>query len=359
MPEGLSIKYLKRRDTALVEMLDTIFDGVYIVDRQRRILFWNHGAEEITEFPAAEVTGRRCADNILNHIDEDGRPLCRQGCPLTESLRTGIHVRRKVFPRMKSGIRLPVLTHVAPIHDAAAKIIGAIEVFRDIRQEEEFRLLQEKFNSLIHRYVSTTTFDEVMARAQADGRATSQRRDLTVLFLDVVGFTGFTESHASEQVIGMLNDVFGVCEAVITECHGDIDKFIGDAVMAVFVDPNDAVRAAERILGQALPHLNAAGAAEGREPIAVRIGMSSGNVIQGDIGTVDRRDLTVIGDVVNIAARIQAATPPNSIAASEATVSRLRTPTVFRPAGKVPVRGKRHLVPLYQHIGFSTPAARA
>jgi class 3 adenylate cyclase len=157
----------------------------------------------------------------------------------------------------------------------------------------------------------------------------------------------------------MLNDVFGVCEAVITECHGDIDKFIGDAVMAVFVDANDAVRAAERILGQALPHLNAARAAEGREPIALRIGMSSGTVIQGDIGTVDRRDLTVIGDVVNIAARIQAATPPNSIAASEATVSRLRTPTAFRPAGEVPVRGKRHLVPLYQHTGFSTPAARA
>ena len=345
----ISPEYLGREDTPLNQMLNSMFDGVYIVDRKRRILFWNRGAEEITGYAPAEVIGRRCSDNILNHIDEDGSLICRKSCPLSQVLRTGEHVRRKVYPLRKTDGRIPIMTHVAPIRDSENKIIAAIEVFRDISQEEAFRVLQEKFNALISKYVSSTTFEDVIDRARSGQDARSSKRDLTVLFLDIVNFTGFSETHPPEDAVQMLNDVFGMCEVITRECHGDIDKFIGDALMVVFVDANDAVFAARKILYEGLPRLNARRAHEGKDATAVRIGMNSGNVIQGDIGTTARKDLTVIGDVVNTAARIQAATAPNTIAVSEATLARLRDPARFRPAGQTSMKGKRQAVSVFTY----------
>jgi PAS domain S-box-containing protein len=354
--EELSIEYLQRRDTVLAVLLDTIFDGVYIVDTTRTIIFWNRGAEEITGFSADEVAGRRCADNILNHIDPDGTLLCSASCPLAKTLETGAPLRVKVYTRHKSGRRLPVMTHIAPIRNKEGNIIAAIEVFRDISKEEEFRLLQEKFSAVISKYVSSTTFDEVMSQVRSGVERVPQVRDLTVLFLDVVGFTSFTERHCPEEAVNMLNDLFGICEVITRECHGDIDKFIGDSVMAVFVDANDAVSAAEKILYSALPKMNAMRTIEDKEAISVRIGINSGNLIQGDIGTIERKDLTVIGDVVNTASRIERESDPNTMFISEATFSRLKNPEKFIFDKKVQVKGKRQPVPIFR---YAAPAEEA
>ena len=267
--------------------------------------FGNQGAEKITGYSAAEVTGRRCADNILNHIDADGNLLCRGGCPLLKAIRAGQEIEAKVYPLHKDGHRFPTLTHVAPIRDEKGKIVAGIEIFRDITIEEDFRHLQEKFNTLIKKYVSATTFEEVMTQAQAGTAVSSCMRDLTVLFLDIVGFTTFSETKSPEEVVTMLNEVFGVCEVITCKCHGDIDKFIGDCVMAVFIDANDAVDAACQILYGALVRMNVLRQERGQEPVHIRIGINSGHVIQGDVGSAERKDLTVIGDVVNAASRIQ------------------------------------------------------
>lgn len=349
MTEALTLDALSSPESALGRLLNTMFDGVYIVDRQRRIRFWNRGAEEVTGYPATEVIGRPCADGILNHVDEAGRPICRRSCPLTETFRTGRPVSRKVYPLRKQGGRVPVVTHVAPIRNAADRIIGAVEVFRDVTSEEDLRILQEKFQDLIRQYVSSATLEEVMDRVRSGGAGTSRLRELTVLFLDIVGFTSFSERHPPEEVVTLLNQVFGVCELLSREWHGDIDKFIGDAVMAVFTDANDAVAAAAAILHGGLPRLNAERAQGGREPVAIRIGMSSGNVIQGNVGTTSRKDLTVIGDVVNTAARIQALIPPNCLAISEATLARLRQTSRFVPAGTASAKGKRQPVAVFHY----------
>jgi len=76
MKEEVSIESLGRKDTVMGNILDSIFDGVYLVDKGRRIIFWNRGAEIITGYQAEEVRGRRCAEDILNHIDENGNLLC-------------------------------------------------------------------------------------------------------------------------------------------------------------------------------------------------------------------------------------------------------------------------------------------
>jgi two-component system sensor histidine kinase ChiS len=161
--------------------------------------------------------------------------------------------------------------------------------------------------------LSTATMDEVQDQLQGTTEAKARVRELTVLYLDVVGFTSFSERNPAEAVATMLNELFGVCEVITRECHGDIDKFIGDAIMAVFIDANDAVAAGRKVLSAVL-RLNETRQARGLEGIRIRIGINSGSVIQGEIGTSSRKDVTVIGDVVNTAARIESATEPLRIA---------------------------------------------
>ena len=238
------------------------------------------------------------------------------------------------------------MTHITPIRDNSGSIVGAIEVFRDISKEEELRILQEKFKTLIQKYVSTATLDKVMEHAQSGREGAAQIRDLTILHLDVVDFTPFSEKHPPQEVSRMLNDLFEICATITRECHGDIDKFIGDAVLVVFADANDAVLAARKILAM-LNDLNEQRRAGGQEPIHVRIGINSGNVIQGDIGAADRRELTVLGDPVNTAARIQEVSGTDSVAISEATFSRLSASAEFAFSQNVRVKGKEQEVPIY------------
>jgi class 3 adenylate cyclase len=286
---------------------------------------------------------------LLDHIDEGGKLLCKTSCPLVDVLSTGTHIREKIYPLHKSGKRFPVMTHVAPIMDDEGTIVAAIEVFRDITEHEEFRILQEKFQRIIKKYVSARTYEEVMEQVYSGSESKARVRDLTILYLDVVGFSTFSEQNPPEKIAEMLNHVFGICEVITRECHGDIDKFIGDAIMAVFVDANDAVCAGERILA-ALAHLNTMRNDEGDEPVSVRVGINSGNVVQGDIGTFERRDLTVIGDTVNTASRIQSIAEPNTIIISEATYSRLKDQRTFVSEGNVLVKGKKQPVAIFKHI---------
>jgi len=313
-----------KQDSHLTKLLDSIYDGVYIVDLKRRIIFWNQAAEAMTGFSKAEVMGKCCGDNILNHIDENGMLLCRAACPILQVFKDDVSVEAKVYPKSKSGKRFPVQTHISAIHDEDGKIVAAIEVFRDITLAENYRILQEKFNNLIKKYVSTTTYTDIRDRLETDVHQNQPRiLDLSVFYLDIVNFTGFSESNPPDEVVKLLNELFGICEVITRECYGDIDKFIGDAIMAVFNDANDAVRAALQIVNTSLPEMNQIRLDNNEQPIAVRIGINSGLVLQGDIGTQDRKDLTVIGDVVNIAARLEKSSAANHVMISEATYSRL------------------------------------
>ena len=112
-------------------LLDNLYDGVYFVNRERQITLWNKAAERITGFTKAEVLGKRCADNLLRHVDDRGNSLCEGACPLSYTLLDGQPRSASVFLHHKNGHRLPVAIGVAPITDHQQKIIGAVEIFRD------------------------------------------------------------------------------------------------------------------------------------------------------------------------------------------------------------------------------------
>jgi len=131
------------------QMLDHLAEGVYFVDRERQILYWNRTAEEISGYPASEVVGRSCHDGILDHRDEHNIALCEAHCPLVKSMETGRSVEKRVFLKRRDGLRLPVNVRVVPIRDDQGEIVGAVEVFHDVSAELEVERLNEELKQLV------------------------------------------------------------------------------------------------------------------------------------------------------------------------------------------------------------------
>ena len=113
------------------ELLDNFLNGIYFVDTDRRITYWNKGAERISGYTASEVVGHKCSDNILIHVDEQGRQLCMIDCPVAHTLDDQRVREAAVFLHHKAGHCVPVAVQVIPIRDASSLVIGAAEVFQD------------------------------------------------------------------------------------------------------------------------------------------------------------------------------------------------------------------------------------
>ena len=113
------------------QLFDNLYDGVYYVDRDRKIVFWNQGAERISGLNAAEVVGKTCGEQVLDHLDQNDFHLCANRCPLVHAVETGEPTVGRVWLRHRDGWRIAVDVHIMPVHDTGGRIIGAVEVFRD------------------------------------------------------------------------------------------------------------------------------------------------------------------------------------------------------------------------------------
>lgn len=110
-------------------ILSYLDEGVYYVDRDRQILYWNHGAERLTGYGAKEVVGRHCQDNLLEHVLDDGTCLCLEKCPLAATIEDGQCRKANVFLHHKQGHRVPISVQTLPVKDNDGATLGALEVF--------------------------------------------------------------------------------------------------------------------------------------------------------------------------------------------------------------------------------------
>ncbi|EOS21244.1 hypothetical protein C806_04560 [Lachnospiraceae bacterium 3-1] len=183
-------------------------------------------------------------------------------------------------------------------------------------------------------------------------------KDIAVLFVDIRGFTSLSESLPPEQIVEILNAYLELVAQVIAKYQGTLDKFIGDAAMAVFNSPIDledyefrAVCAALELCGKA-SNLNEMCKKEYGKQVTFGIGIQCGEAVIGNIGCEMRMDYTAIGDTVNTAARLEGAASSGQILISREMMQRLRGRIKTRFAGEYTLKGKRHAVPTYAVEGI-------
>ena len=214
---------------------------------------------------------------------------------------------------------------------------------------------KRQVTQLFSRYVSKDVFDQVLANpalAELGGR----RRTMSVLFSDMRGFTAMTERGDPEALVAQLNEYFSRMVEAVFAHHGTVDKFVGDMVMALFGAPLDDADHADHAVAtavemvRALDVLNARWVQEGRPALGIGIGVNSGEMIAGNIGSASIRSYTVIGDAVNLGARLESLNKEHgtTIIISAATVALLKAPPPMRPLGSVVVKGKSVAVEIFE-----------
>ena len=265
-------------------VLENLSDGVYFVDRQRRILYWNSGAERITGFTKEEVLGRRCKDNILNHCDEAGTVLCAHHCPLLATMLDGDQREAHVYLHHSDGHRKPVCIRASPIRDADGRIVGAVETFHDdsalfdSRQralELEQASMVDPLTGVGNRRLGKATLAGLMTQFDTYGRS------FGVLFADIDGFKLVNDRFGHEigdealrAVARTLSDTSRTSDAVVRWGGDEFLLLVADARQSTLELISERVRA--------LVERSELMTADGRVPLTVSVGATV--VIRGDTG---------------------------------------------------------------------------
>jgi adenylate cyclase len=243
---------------------------------------------------------------------------------------------------------------------------GNFNITLPVASRDELGMLTDSFNRMARslrekemikraftRYVAREVVEEILKNPE-NMALTGERREVTVLFCDVRGFTPLSERLSPEEVVLLLNDFYNLMIETTFKHDGTLDKFLGDAVMAVFgaplAHPDHSARAIRTALAmqEGIVGLNERRARDGKEPIAVGIGVSAGEAVAGTVGTEDRMEYTVIGDSVNLAARLESNAKPGQILISHRTYERVRDLVDARPLGRIRVKGKEEEVEVYE-----------
>jgi adenylate cyclase len=214
---------------------------------------------------------------------------------------------------------------------------------------------KRKMKRLFGQYVSKDVYEQLVANPDL-ARLGGQRRQMTVLFSDIRGFTTVSEKGQPEEIVAILNEYFTRMVEIVFAHKGTLDKFVGDMVMALFGAPLDDPHHAEHAVDAALEmirelhRLNEKWAAEGRPALDIGIGVSTGPMIAGNIGSEAIMSYTVIGDAVNLGARLESLNKEygTRIIISEATRDALPGRYLFRPLGDVVVKGKTRPVAIFE-----------
>jgi adenylate cyclase len=238
--------------------------------------------------------------------------------------------------------------------DNKAEAIGCLLVFEDISQEKRLR-------STMARFLPKEVSDRLLEQREQSLGGTLQTA--TILFSDIRKFTEFSERNGPQKTVQMLNDYFTVMYEQITKHNGILDKYIGDAIMAVFgvpfgspVDADNAVQTSISMV-IALKDFNATRSELELEPIEIGVGINTGEVVSGNIGSNKRMDYTVIGDGVNLAARLEGATKiyKTPILLSKGTRNSLTKEFAMRELDWLRVKGKDEPVAIFEVLDVMEP----
>ncbi|HSQ35762.1 MAG TPA: diguanylate cyclase, partial [Candidatus Binatia bacterium] len=184
---------------SLKKLLEEVDDGVYFTDRQRKITFWNKGAERISGFSKDDVLGKKCSDNILIHVDQQGRSLCSGMCPLAKTLLDRQNRLVHIFLHHREGHRVPVRVRVFPILDKKQQVIGAAELFSDSSEKMDLRSRLEEFRELAMFDPLTGVFNRRSTENTLYSRLEELKRfdwPFGIIFFDIDDFKAVNDDYS-------------------------------------------------------------------------------------------------------------------------------------------------------------------
>jgi adenylate cyclase len=328
-------------------ILRSTSDGIVTLDAQDTILTANEAALRIFEHAREEVVNRPAGEFfkgddvwVLQNIDK---------------VRNGGNREITVGAELKLDKKDPTSVNLAvnPLLDAEGEHLGSMIVLEDITSEKRMK-------NTMARYMSPAVADQLLAGGESVLGGKDQK--VSILFSDVRDFTTVSEALGARETVSMLNQYFERMVDVVLSNRGVLDKFIGDAIMALFGvpfngerDADDAVRVANGMF-RALSLLNAQRVAGGVDAIGIGVGISTGVVVVGNIGSPKRMEYTVIGDPVNLASRLEGVTKTygSKVLISEATRLELKEQHLLREIDLLRVKGKHEPVAIYEAMDHFT-----
>ncbi|HBL15897.1 MAG: guanylate cyclase [Elusimicrobia bacterium GWA2_69_24] len=325
-------------------ILKSLSNGVVTLNAERKVVKVNNAAQKMLKLRLEDAAGRPAAEVFAG----EGNAWVLQSLDrVVASGKTDVSVDVEI--RLATGEVVSSNLSAVPLVDVQGAAIGYMLIIEDITTEKRVK-------STMARYMTKEVADKLLQGGEEALGGTSQVA--SVLFSDIRSFTTISEQLGARETVIMLNAYFTEMIDVIFKYKGILDKYIGDAIMAVFgapfAGPNDAenaVRAATDMI-RALRAHNAKRVAAGIPEIKIGIGISTGELISGNIGSLKRMDYTVIGDTVNLASRLEGTTKfyRAPIIYCESTMEKIRGKMRSREVDRIRVKGKKKPVVIYEGL---------
>lgn len=343
-----------------VSILESMTNGVITLNAEEKIVTCNAAGLRMMKLRAEELVDRAAEAffagpnawvmEMVRKVEEKLRGIANQ--PMRR--RADRHAPQESVvdaPLTFGGDTFSVNLTVLPLIGIAGNKLGSMIMVEDISTEKRIK-------STMARYMDPSLAERVLQAGQ--DILGGHSGDATILFSDIAGFTSLTEELGAQETVGLLNEYFTLMVDCVQQEGGMLDKFVGDAVMAVFGTPlahdDDADRAVRTAIAmiRALEGYNSRRRGENRHGIDIRIGINTDVIVSGNIGSPKRMDYTVIGDGVNLASRLEGACKAYGahILVSEATFSRLRGTYRSREVDRLVVKGKSQPVAAHEILEY-------
>ncbi len=327
-------------------MLESMSNAVVTMDEDGKIVTCNAAGLRIMKVEQGDIIGKK-ADKFFTGKNAW---ILEKIARVTETSESDIVMDSEMEFDSKE---LSINTTVLPLLDAKKNKLGSMIMMEDISSEKRVK-------STMARYMDPSLADQLVGGGEE--MLGGQSKEATVLFSDIRGFTTLTEELGAQGTVQLLNEYFTIMVDCIQAEGGMLDKFIGDAIMAIFGTPfahedddDRALRCACAMMAE-LNVFNIDRVAKDKMPVDMGIGVNTGYVVSGNIGSPKRMDYTVIGDGVNLSARLESACKQYNahILISEFTMAKLRGTYRSREVDKVVVKGKTEPVGVIEILDYHT-----